>query len=179
MEDNEPWCIRTIKSEIEGMKKYEEHDLDFEVRGDVVYMIHDNNHQKHWFETLEEARHHALRYFDKTDVYIRIHELGTTEAVHDKDESTVEGFLREPFVYIDSLMLQYRIHNGCSKEKAFRDAFDVWQLFGAEEHRDALRYLGKYPDEGHRLERKIQQYYHLTEHQYDSFDEYVDTLYLR
>lgn len=173
--DDTPWCIR--KENTESMK-YEEHEIEFDLpQKDVLYMVRDNS--IHWFQTLEEAQHYALRQYDKNNVYVDIYELGTNDSVYDPEVSTVESLLREPFVYINNLILQYRVYAGSSKDKAWRDALDMWNLFCEDEHQSVMRYISRYPDEAYRFKEKIPQYYHLKEDDYPSFDECVDSLYLK
>lgn len=172
--DDEPFYVRKNKC-IENKDTYEEHEIDFDIDTDVIYLICEKE-KKLWFKTLEEAQHYV---FHQEDERIEIHELGTHDDRYDKDVLTIDNVRREPFQYRNSLMLEYRTHNRSPKKEAFSNAVDVWKIFGRATHENILRYIDRYPEDAWMFQRQIQQFNHLIKYKYDSLDEYIDTLYLR
>lgn len=170
--DNELWFIH---SELESNESVE---LDFEPTEEYVFCIREDSVWK-FFNKQSQALYYCIQH-DKEE----IHMLPFNKTDEDKDLITMKQFMTTPFQYINSLMLSYRVHNCLPVKDAFVCAFEVWKFSGPYYHKIINELVSEYPDTqqqfSHYLEQfshYLEQYDHLMNNKYETFDEYIETLY--
>ena len=155
------------------LKSNESVELDFEPTEEYVFCIRNDSDWK-FFNKLSEALYFCLQEEKEKE---EIHMLPFNETDEDKDIITMKQFMTTPFQYINSLMLSYRVHNCLPVKDAFVSALELWKFSVPYYYKIISELVSDYPDTQQHFSHYLEQYDHLMNNKYKTFDEYIETLY--